>query len=94
MKATLTSLAFVFLISASANAQQIERKIGNENVIIDLKPATEGKGYSILHYVKSDAAPKCHTVSLTCSSDGTSASACCPTVYYDTFCPNARISCR
>ena len=90
MKA-LFAVAILLAVSPTIAFAQVQGRVGNKTILMTPKPATQGDGYAIESKIKG-VKPLCVSVSLTCG-DGTSASACCPTSSYATYCPNARISC-
>jgi len=93
MRAILfVAFAAIFAFSGSSWAEQVSVKSGNQSFKIDVKPASEGEGYSTAPVSMGEVPPNCVPVDLRCG-DGTSASACCPMSNYETFCPKARIRC-
>jgi hypothetical protein len=86
------TFSFFLGISTAALSEEVKVEIGGKSIRMSVEKATEGDGYSVQSSIDG-VAPLCINVSLSCA-DGSSASACCPTVNYDTFCPKARIVCR
>ena len=80
----------------AANAQALDLQVNNDLITVTAKPATEGDGYVVesQKQLANGVKPLCVSVSLTCGN-GSTASACCPTSSYSTYCtPDASISCN
>lgn len=89
--ATAAAAILAALLAAPAMGQTTQFMVSGSSVTVGAMPASEGKGFSVYHYLHRGSAK---SVNVTCNCDGAApASMSCDDVNYQCSCPSAKISC-